>query len=152
MEEQEGVDYSARWRHGSLGSLRTAGVSVPYSCIPRANILALGSVPLVQCEDHHKEVSLEFISFIGLSPTTELSWFIKVRALLCRSLPHIPEVFIPEEPFLQTASAVALGLNQSLAVLRELACGRDLKKFLTVLSPPSIFRSLLDTLGSLARL
>lgn len=49
-----------------------------------------------------------------------------------RSPPCIPEVSIPEEPVLQFASVLRLEINCAVAVLREIASGRDLKKFLAV--------------------
>lgn len=54
---------------------------------------------------------------------------------LCRSPPRIPEVSVPEEPVLQFASDVRITINQGFSVLREIATGRDLKKFLCVCSP-----------------
>lgn len=54
--------------------------------------------------------------------------------LLFRSPPQIPEVSIPEEPVLQFASALRLEINQAFAVLRDIASGKDLKKFLLVSS------------------
>ncbi|KDO86332.1 hypothetical protein CISIN_1g025719mg [Citrus sinensis] len=46
--------------------------------------------------------------------------------------PCIPEVHLPEEPFLQVASAFRIELNHAFAVLRSIASGRDLKSFLMV--------------------
>ncbi|XP_060218518.1 reticulon-like protein B1 [Lycium barbarum] len=48
--------------------------------------------------------------------------------------PHIPEVHIPEEPILQVASALRIEVNRALALLREIASGRELKKFLAVVA------------------
>ncbi|TYH43105.1 hypothetical protein ES332_D11G105400v1 [Gossypium tomentosum] len=48
--------------------------------------------------------------------------------------PHIPEVHLPEEPFLQVASALTLELNQALKLLRDIASGRNPKKFLMVIA------------------
>lgn len=50
----------------------------------------------------------------------------------CRAPPCIPEVHLPEEPFLQIASAFRIELNHAFAVLRSIASGRDLKSFLMV--------------------
>ncbi|CAN4111523.1 unnamed protein product [Withania somnifera] len=44
--------------------------------------------------------------------------------------PHIPEVHLPEGPILQVASALRIEINRALALLREIASGRELKKFL----------------------
>lgn len=51
-----------------------------------------------------------------------------------KSPPRIPEVHIPEEPVLQLASALRFEINRALALLREIASGRDLKKFLSVIA------------------
>lgn len=51
---------------------------------------------------------------------------------LTRSPPHIPEVQLPEKCVLEVASALRIEFNQALAVLRDIASGRDLKKFLGV--------------------
>ncbi|KAK4339335.1 hypothetical protein RND71_040797 [Anisodus tanguticus] len=48
--------------------------------------------------------------------------------------PHIPEVHIPEDPILQVASALRFEINRALALLREIASGRELKKFLAVIA------------------
>lgn len=56
--------------------------------------------------------------------------------VLIRSPPRIPEVHIPEEPVLQFASALRTEINQAFAVLRDIASGRDLKKFLSVCQFP----------------
>ncbi|KAL6982551.1 Tyrosine decarboxylase 1 [Sarracenia purpurea var. burkii] len=46
------------------------------------------------------------------------------------SPPRIPEVRLPKEPFLQVASALRTEINHALAVYRDIASGKDLKKFL----------------------
>ncbi|KAF3439949.1 hypothetical protein FNV43_RR18227 [Rhamnella rubrinervis] len=48
--------------------------------------------------------------------------------------PRIPEVHLPEEPWLQVASALRIEINRGFAVLRSIASGRDLKKFLIVVA------------------
>ncbi|CAK9156713.1 unnamed protein product [Ilex paraguariensis] len=47
---------------------------------------------------------------------------------------RIPEVRLPEDPFLEVASALRVEINRALAVLRNIASGRDLKKFLVVIA------------------
>lgn len=44
--------------------------------------------------------------------------------------PRIPEVHIPEEPFLQIASALRIEINRGFTALHNIASGRDLRKFL----------------------
>ncbi|CAK9137014.1 unnamed protein product [Ilex paraguariensis] len=51
-----------------------------------------------------------------------------------KSPPRIPEVYIPEEPVLQFASALRVEINRAFAFLRDIASGRDLKKFLSVIA------------------
>ncbi|TYI54903.1 hypothetical protein E1A91_D11G105100v1 [Gossypium mustelinum] len=58
----------------------------------------------------------------------------RMDLLDCKTPPHIPEVHLPEEPFLQVASALTLELNQALKLLRDIASGRNPKKFLMVIA------------------
>ncbi|XP_061360158.1 reticulon-like protein B5 [Gastrolobium bilobum] len=54
------------------------------------------------------------------------------HTLIHKTPPRIPEVHLPEEPFLQVASALRIEINHGFAVLRDIGSGRDLKKFLIV--------------------
>ncbi|GMY23769.1 reticulon-like protein B5 [Fagus crenata] len=51
-----------------------------------------------------------------------------------KSPPRIPEVHLPEETFLEGAAALIIEINQGFAILRSIASGRDLKKFLIVIA------------------
>ncbi|XP_057477873.1 reticulon-like protein B4 [Actinidia eriantha] len=51
-----------------------------------------------------------------------------------KSSPRIPEVHIPEDPVLQFASALRIEINRALKVLREIALGKDLKIFLSLIA------------------
>ncbi|CAK9134364.1 unnamed protein product [Ilex paraguariensis] len=51
-----------------------------------------------------------------------------------KSPPRIPEVHIPKDPFLEVAYAIRIEINRGLAMLRDIASGRDLKKFLAVIA------------------
>ncbi|KAL3499284.1 hypothetical protein ACH5RR_038377 [Cinchona calisaya] len=53
--------------------------------------------------------------------------------LLKKSPPRIPEVSVPEKPVLQFASDLRVTINHAFAVLRDIASGRDLKTFLSVI-------------------
>ncbi|OAY62229.1 reticulon-like protein B5 [Manihot esculenta] len=53
--------------------------------------------------------------------------------------PRIPQVHLPEEPFLQVASALTFEINRGFAVLRDIASGKDLKKFLIVIASLWVF-------------
>uniref|UniRef100_A0A2P2L1X3 Reticulon-like protein n=1 Tax=Rhizophora mucronata TaxID=61149 RepID=A0A2P2L1X3_RHIMU len=54
--------------------------------------------------------------------------------LINKSPPRIPEVYVPEEPVLQFAAALRFEINRAFSVLRDIASGRDLKKFLSVIA------------------
>lgn len=54
--------------------------------------------------------------------------------LINKAPPKIPEVRIPEGPILEFASALRYEINRGFASLREIASGRDLKKFLSVVA------------------
>ncbi|CAN0841172.1 Reticulon-like protein B1 [Linum grandiflorum] len=60
--------------------------------------------------------------------------FINKVSVLPRSPPRIPEVHIPEDPFLQLVSALRIEVNRGLVSLRDIASGRELKKFLFVIA------------------
>ncbi|KAE7999429.1 hypothetical protein FH972_003862 [Carpinus fangiana] len=48
--------------------------------------------------------------------------------------PRIPEVHLPEEPFLEGAAALRIEINRGFSILRDIVTGRDLKKFLVVIA------------------
>ncbi|KAJ8768598.1 hypothetical protein K2173_022719 [Erythroxylum novogranatense] len=48
--------------------------------------------------------------------------------------PRIPEIYIHEEPVIKFASGMRVEINRTFAVLRDIASGRDLKKFLSVIA------------------
>ncbi|KAK4794994.1 hypothetical protein SAY86_012988 [Trapa natans] len=62
--------------------------------------------------------------------------FLWSNAVTCihKSSPHIPQVFIPEKPVLEFASLLRFEINQVLVVLRDIASGRDHKRFLGVVA------------------
>jgi hypothetical protein len=57
-----------------------------------------------------------------------------VNTFIKKSPPHIPEICIPEEPVLELVSSLRIVINRTFAVLRDIASGKDLKKFLTVIA------------------
>ncbi|KAJ6328716.1 hypothetical protein OIU77_010408 [Salix suchowensis] len=56
------------------------------------------------------------------------------HSFIKKSPPRIPQVHIPEEPVLQVASALCVEINGAFVVLRSIAAGKDLKKFLIVIA------------------
>ncbi|KAF5790528.1 hypothetical protein HanRHA438_Chr09g0395961 [Helianthus annuus] len=51
-----------------------------------------------------------------------------------KSAPKFPEVALPEDIVLGVASAIRTEINTGLAILRNIASGKDLKKFLAVIA------------------
>ncbi|KAJ4734028.1 Reticulon-like protein [Rhynchospora pubera] len=58
----------------------------------------------------------------------------KLMSWINRSPPKIPEVHIPEEQARHAALAFRNDINRVLSLLRDVALGRDLKKFLMVIA------------------
>ncbi|KAK4435421.1 Reticulon-like protein B2 [Sesamum alatum] len=54
-------------------------------------------------------------------------------AFVKKAPPRIPEIILPEEPVLKFASAFRIEINRVFADLRDIASGKDLKKFLYVI-------------------
>ncbi|XP_050375874.1 reticulon-like protein B2 [Argentina anserina] len=54
--------------------------------------------------------------------------------IIKKSPPKIPEIQIPEKPFLQIVSALTFEVNRGLVVIRDIASGKDLKQFLSVIA------------------
>ncbi|KAK9075366.1 hypothetical protein SSX86_003689 [Deinandra increscens subsp. villosa] len=55
-------------------------------------------------------------------------------AFINKSAPKFPEVQLPEDIVLGVASAFRIEINRALVVLRNIASGKDLKKFLSVIA------------------
>ncbi|XP_047321941.1 reticulon-like protein B4 [Impatiens glandulifera] len=51
-----------------------------------------------------------------------------------KSPPTIPEFHIPEKPILEFVSVLRLQINEGIALLRNIASGKEFKKFLVVIS------------------
>ncbi|XP_062090557.1 reticulon-like protein B5 [Humulus lupulus] len=58
----------------------------------------------------------------------------KAHTFINKTPPRIPQVQIPEDPFLQVVSALTIEINRGFALLRDIASGRDLKKFLMIIA------------------
>lgn len=55
-------------------------------------------------------------------------------AFINKSPPKIPQVSIPEKPVLEIVSTLRIELNRGFAAVRDIASGKDLKKFLSVIA------------------
>lgn len=74
-----------------------------------------------------------FLEIIVVSYLEQLTFPVMYTFLFrYRSPSRIPEIQLSEEAFIQTVAALRFEINRALTVLREIAFGRDLKKFLTV--------------------
>ncbi|KAE8671594.1 Reticulon-like protein B4 [Hibiscus syriacus] len=51
-----------------------------------------------------------------------------------KSPPNFPEVQIPKDPVMEFAQALRFEINHAFVVLRDIASGRELKKFLSVIA------------------
>ncbi|KAH7522935.1 hypothetical protein ACOSP7_027593 [Xanthoceras sorbifolium] len=71
---------------------------------------------------------ISILALAGLFLWANASTFIN------KSPPQIPVVSIPEKCVLEVASALRIEINCALAVLRDIASGKDLKKFLGVIA------------------
>ncbi|KAL8111467.1 hypothetical protein AgCh_019256 [Apium graveolens] len=55
-----------------------------------------------------------------------------VTTFINKSPPKIPEVSIPEKPVKEIVASLRVEINRGLAILRQIALGKDLKQFLSV--------------------
>ncbi|CAA0838201.1 Reticulon-like protein B2 [Striga hermonthica] len=77
---------------------------------------------------------LSFICYSLILVLTVLFLWSNASSFIHKSRPRIPEVSIPEKPLLEFASALRTEINRGFAVLRDIASGRDVKKFLSVIA------------------
>ncbi|KAL0400660.1 UNVERIFIED_CONTAM: Reticulon-like protein B1 [Sesamum latifolium] len=56
-----------------------------------------------------------------------------------KSPPKIPQVILPEDIVLGVASSLRIEINRAFAILRDIASGRDLKRFLVVIAGLWVF-------------
>ncbi|KAL8172512.1 hypothetical protein V2J09_024316 [Rumex salicifolius] len=77
---------------------------------------------------------LSLISHILIFSLAVLFLWANVCTFINKSPPRIPEAILPREPILQFASAVCYEINRGLHLMREIALGREVKKFLAVIA------------------
>ena len=85
---------------------------------------------LFECVEYHLLTLVchsLILTLAGLFLWSNASTFIN------KSPPRIPEVRIPEETVTQIAAALRIEINRAFKVLRDIASGKDLKKFLCVI-------------------
>ncbi|OMP06103.1 Reticulon [Corchorus olitorius] len=86
---------------------------------------------LFECLDYHLLTLVCHLSILALAI---LFLWSNATTFINKSPPRIPEVQIPKEPVLEFAQALRCEINRAFAVLRDIASGRDLKKFLSVIA------------------
>ncbi|KAE8685127.1 Reticulon-like protein B1 [Hibiscus syriacus] len=77
---------------------------------------------------------LTLICHISILCLALLFLWSSVRTFIHKTPPRIPEVHLPEEPFVQVASALTIEFNRALKLLRDIASGSNLKEFLMVIA------------------
>ncbi|EEF50599.1 reticulon-like protein B5 [Ricinus communis] len=77
---------------------------------------------------------LTLVCHISILTLAILFLWSNAHTFINKTPPRIPQVHIPEEPVLQVASALTMEINHGFAVLRSIASGKDLKKFLVVIA------------------
>lgn len=87
--------------------------------------------PVVKCVLFFQQVCL-LINLETLFLVCILEQQLTLSLMLLRSPPKIPKAAIPEDIVVDVASALRTEINSGLAILREIASGRDVKNFLAV--------------------
>ncbi|KAK8497846.1 hypothetical protein V6N13_032197 [Hibiscus sabdariffa] len=77
---------------------------------------------------------LTLVCHISILALALLFLWSNVHTFIHKTPPHIPQIHLPEEPFLQIVSALTIELNHALKLLRDIASGRDLKKLLMIVA------------------
>jgi len=77
---------------------------------------------------------LTLVSHLAILALAVLFLWSNASTFINKTPPKIPHVHIPEEPVLQIASAFRIEINRAFTLLRDIASGRDLKKFLSVIA------------------
>ncbi|KAE8679538.1 Reticulon-like protein B2 [Hibiscus syriacus] len=77
---------------------------------------------------------LTLICHVSILCLALMSLWSNAHTFIHKTPPHIPEVHLPEEPFVQVASAMTIGINRAFKLLQDIASGRNLKEFLMVIA------------------
>uniref|UniRef100_A0A7C8ZF07 Reticulon-like protein n=2 Tax=Opuntia streptacantha TaxID=393608 RepID=A0A7C8ZF07_OPUST len=119
--------------HQVLGGGKPADVFLWRNKKISASVLATGTAIWVLFEllEYHL---LTLVCHILIFTLAILFLWANASTFINKSPPHIPEVNIPERPVLEFVSALRHELNRGLAMLHEIATGKDLKKFLGVIA------------------
>ncbi|KAJ8505746.1 hypothetical protein OPV22_006632 [Ensete ventricosum] len=119
--------------HQVLGSGRTADVMLWRNKKISAGVLTGGTAIWALFELLGYHLLTLICQGLVLSLLIFFLWS-KACTLINKSPPRIPEVNVSEEQAIKVASNMRNGMNRASGVLREMALGHDLKKFLAVIA------------------
>ncbi|XP_073314405.1 reticulon-like protein B5 [Primulina huaijiensis] len=119
--------------HKVLGGGKPADIFLWRDKKVSAGVLGVATTIWVLFEllEYHLLTLVCHILILGL---TLLFLWANASTFINKSPPKIPEVILPEDIVLGVASVLRLEFNTSVAILRDIASGKDLKKFLTVIA------------------
>ncbi|XP_074319728.1 reticulon-like protein B5 [Silene latifolia] len=119
--------------HKVLGGGKSADVFMWRDKKISATVLGVATVIwfLFELLEYHL---LTLVCHILIFTLSVLFLWSNASAFVKKAPPRIPDVHIPENALLEFASALRSEINQVLAVLRDVASGKDLKKFLVVIA------------------
>lgn len=135
MEEQEDLWRSRRYRHSDLAFIRGGWVPSSDTHLPLPDVDLVDPLHLVQ--------NLFICQQVCFSSTLANEWSLWLPGWLFISClidvwisrssgEHFLEVSIPEDAVIRTAKALSNDINRALSVLRDIASGREFKKFVGV--------------------
>ncbi|XP_008788043.2 reticulon-like protein B6 isoform X3 [Phoenix dactylifera] len=119
--------------HAVLGGGKPADIILWRNKQMSASILASATVLwlLFECIGYH---FLTFICHSLIFFLVVLFLWSNAASFINRSPPNFPEVILPEDLFLSIAHSVKHKINETFAIFRYVASGKDLKKFLMVIT------------------
>ncbi|KAI4355125.1 hypothetical protein L6164_003928 [Bauhinia variegata] len=119
--------------HSVLGGGKPADVLLWRNKKISASVLGVATAVYVFFEllEYHL---LTLVCHILILSLAVLFLWSNAHTFIHKTPPRIPEIHVPEEPILQFASALRIEINWGFAILRNVASGRDLKKFLIVIA------------------
>ncbi|OIW04837.1 hypothetical protein TanjilG_13685 [Lupinus angustifolius] len=118
--------------HTVLGAGKAADVLLWKNKKVSAGVLGVGTAVWILFEllEYHL---LTLVGHISILLLALLFLWSNAHTFIYKSPPQIPEVRLPEEPFLQIVSALRIEINRGFAAVRDISSGKDLKKFLIVI-------------------
>lgn len=124
--------------HKVLGGGKTADIFLWRDKKVSASVLGVATAIWVFFEllEYHL---LTLVCHILILALAVLFLWSNASTFINKSPPQIPEVILPEDIVVGVVSAFRMEINTALAILRDIASGRDLKKFLAVIAGLWVF-------------